>query len=413
MAPVDARPGDSRAWAAFRYPDYRWLWLILVCSGLALWLRIFATSQWLLDATGSAALVGLIGAVQLTVQIPALLWGGTLADQLDRKGLLRLAHAGSFGTLLALGLLDLSGQLTPLLVYLGIALTAASQMFANPARSALVAVAVPERHLMRAASADNATQNMAAIAGPLLFAVLMFSTTLGVTFLVAAALALPGLLCPGLLRCPGRAREATQGSTVRETWEGLRYVARHPILPGLFLLDTGITVVSFYREILPVIALGMFAAGASVTGMLGAANSVGAVAGALIALAFASYRAKGLLVLYASLAYGLILLLFGATEMLWLGLILIALLGATDAVTVTVRHTTVMLTTPDAMRGRAFALMLLAAQTANNVGIMWVGFWAARIGVGETMMLGGVLSLLATVLIAWWWRPIRSYRAPS
>lgn len=404
---------DTRAWAAFRYADYRWLWAILVASGLALWLRIFGTSQWLLEATGSAALVGLIGAVQLAVQIPALLWGGTLADKLDRKGLMVVAHVTSCGTLLALGLLELADRLTPVLVYLGIALTAASQMFANPARSALVAVAVPERHLMRAASADNATQNMAAIGGPLLFAGLMLTTTLGVTFLVAAALALPGLICPWFIRSRGRAEQAASGSTARETWEGLRYVARHPILPGLFLLDTGITVVSFYREILPVIALGMFAAGASVTGMLGAANSIGAVAGAFVALAFASWRAKGMLVLYASLGYGVILLLFGATEALWLGLILIALLGATDAVTVTVRHTTVMLTTPDAMRGRAFSLMLLAAQTANNLGILWVGFWAAQIGVGNTMMLGGVLALLATLIIWRWWRPIREYRAPS
>jgi len=202
-------------------------------------------------------------------------------------------------------------------------------------------------------------------------------------------------------------------STAHQTWEGLRYVARHPILPGLFLLDTGITVASFYREILPVLALGLFAGGASATGMLGAANSAGAIAGSFLALLLVGYRAKGMLVLYASLAYGFILFGFGTVTTLWAGILLIAALGAADAVTVAVRQTTVMLTTPDHMRGRAFALMILAAQTANNVGTIWVGVWAGAIGAGNTMVLGGVISIAATLVIWRFWRPIREFRSDS
>jgi predicted MFS family arabinose efflux permease len=90
---------------------------------------------------------------------------------------------------------------------------------------------------------------------------------------------------------------------------------------------------------------------------------------------------------------------------------MIALLGAADAVTVAVRQTTVMLTTPDHMRGRAFALMILAAQTANNVGTIWVGIWAGLIGASNTMVMGGVISIVATALIWWFWKPIREFRS--
>jgi predicted MFS family arabinose efflux permease len=96
---------------------------------------------------------------------------------------------------------------------------------------------------------------------------------------------------------------------------------------------------------------------------------------------------------------------------LWLGVLMIGLLGAADAVTVAVRQTTIMLTTPDEMRGRAFALMILAAQTANNVGTIWVGFWAGTIGAGNTMILGGFISIAATALIWMLWRPIREFRS--
>ena len=124
------------------------------------------------------------------------------------------------------------------------------------------------------------------------------------------------------------------------------------------------------------------------------------------ALFAAGFRAKGMLVLYATFAYALILFAFASVTVLWAGAMMIALLGAADAVTVAVRQTTVQLTTPDHMRGRAHAFMVLAAQTANNVGTLWVGFWAEWIGAAETMLLGAVLALLATFLIWRAWRPI-------
>jgi MFS family permease len=415
--PVDPDAQDSvstRPWGAFLHRDYRFLWATLITSTTVVWMRILATAQWIFDETGSAAMVGFIGVVQLVVQIPALLWGGALADRIDRKKLIALANAVTCLVLLALAVLDSADLLTPTMVYAGIALTAASQMLANPARSALVPIVIPSRQLLLAASTDTASQNAAAIIGPLLFAWIVSGTGITGTFFAAAAISFASVLPPLLIRAAGVAEghdAGTPGSALQQTWEGLRYVARHPILPGLFLLDTGITVASFYREILPVLAVGLFAGGASATGLLGAANSTGAIIGSFVALLFVAYRAKGMLVLYASLAYGVILFGFGSATNLWTGMLMIALLGAADSVTVAVRQTTVMLTTPDHMRGRAFALLILAAQTANNVGTIWVGTWAAVIGAASTMLLGGVISIGATLLIGFFWRPIRDFRA--
>lgn len=400
--------------AVFRYRDYLLLWVVLMTTSIGSWLRILGTAQWLLDHTQSAWLVGAIGFVQLVVQTPALLWGGTLADRLDRKRLMVLSHLVTGAALLALGLLLIADELTPAWAYLGIALTAMSHVFASPARSALIPVIVPERQLLAAASMDTASQNTAAIIGPLFFAVLAASLGIEAVLLLGAALFVLAAVVSGLLAVAGKAEgaaAAAEESTWQQTRGGLKYVARHPILPGLFLLDFGITVVSFYRDILPVLALGLFAGGAAVSGMLGAANSLGAVLGSFAALLFVGYKAKGMLVLYASLAYGVFLLGFGTANALWLGLVMIALLGAADAVTVAVRHTTVMLATPDHMRGRAFSLMYLAAYTANNTGTIWVGFWAGLIGAANSMVLGAVLAVLATLAIGYFWRPIRTFRS--
>ncbi|MFT4799389.1 MAG: MFS family permease [Candidatus Azotimanducaceae bacterium] len=407
--------GKSKPWAAFGFRDYRALWLILVSGSIVSWMRILGTAQWLLDETGSAYLVGLIGVVQLVVQLPVTLWAGNLADRIDRKKLMSFSYGASAIVMCSLGILNANDLLTPFLMYVAIAVMAATHMLASPGRAAMVPIVIPKDKLMLAVSTDTASQNAAAVIGPLIFAFVAVTAGSTEVFLLAAAIAVGAALLPFLVKAEGVAAgqetDEEKPSQLEQTKKGFEYVARHPILPGLFLLDIGITTASFYREILPVLALGLFAGGASATGMLGAANSLGAILGSFVALLFVAYKAKGMLVLYASFAYGFILFGFGLANSLWLGMLMIGLLGAADAVTVAVRATTVMLTTPDHMRGRAYALMILAAQSANNIGTIWVGTWAGAIGAGNTMVLGGVISITATALIWWFWKPIREFRS--
>ena len=400
-------------WNTFKYKDYRILWVILMTGGVASWLRILGFSQWLLDETGLPFLVGLIGIVQLVVQLPSTLWAGTLADRTDRKIILAAAHGITFIVLALVSAFNSSDVLTPGSIYVAIAIASGAQTLGGPSRAALIPGVFPEKEIMAAASTDTASQNLAAIVGPLLFAFVAVNWGLTAVFFTCAILCLPGAFGPFLLAVSGKTDEKSElpKGQISETLEGLSYVRQHPILPGLFLLDAAITTSSFYREILPVIALGLFAAGASGTGLLGSANSAGAIIGGVAVLALTRVQAKGLIVLWASIAYGFFLLAFGLTSSLITGMVLIALLGAADSVTVAVRVTTVMLTTPDKMRGRAFSLMYVAAQTSNNIGTIWVGFWAGVIGASSTMVMGGIISIVMTLLILLLWEPIRKYRS--
>lgn len=388
----------------------------MVTGAIVGWMRILGTAQWLLDETGSFYLVGLIGVVQLIVQIPVTLWAGTLADRMDRKKLMIYAYSTAAVTMLGLGILNQTDLLTPILVYLAIAILSAMHMLVSPARAAMVPRVIPEKQLMLAVSMDTASSNAAAVIGPLIFAWVAGQAGSTEVFLLTALFAAIAALLPFFIKTTGfseadDAAATDKPSQWQQTKEGFNYVAKHPILPGLFLLDIGITTATFYREILPVLALALFAGGASATGMLGAANSAGAILGSFAAMLFVAYKRVGMLVLYASFVYGFVLFGFAVANSLWLGMLMIALLGAADAVTVAVRSTTVMLTTPDHMRGRAYALLILAAQTANNIGTIWVGFWAGAIGASNTMIMGAMIAIAATALIGWKWQPIRDFRA--
>src|SRR4029453_8271973 len=81
------------AWAALRYRQYRILWLATIAAILTAELRLVVTGVWLYEETGSAAQLGILGLIQLFVQIPALLFGGTLADRLDRRWLMAWTQA--------------------------------------------------------------------------------------------------------------------------------------------------------------------------------------------------------------------------------------------------------------------------------------------------------------------------------
>ena len=215
-------------------------------------------------------------------------------------------------------------------------------------------------------------------------------------------------------------KKTNEAPMIQRLWEGFTFVRTHPILPGLYAMDIGVTVVSYYREIMPLIVDKLFRQGAWAIGPLTAANSLGGVAGSFLVLFMANFRAKGMLVLYATSIYAILLFAFGSLQflpgnpvvLLVVGGAIISGLGMTDAIGMTTRQTTVQLTTPDNMRGRAVSFHSFCAMSANNIGTFEVGYMSSRIGAGNTMLLGGVVSVMVVIAV---WRLIsglRNYRYP-
>jgi hypothetical protein len=251
---------------------------------------------------------------------------------------------------------------------------------------------------------------------PVIFLLTSLTTDLTLSFGVITAFAAVSMVLPLMIGIDGRAENATTGkSRFRNIVDGLVYVKSHPILPGLYLLDVGVTIVSFYRQVFPIFAHQLYGfirpvdSRAAVTALTWA-NSAGGLTGSLIVMFTRDYRAKGMLVLWATLFYGFLLIVFGATTILWTGMLVVIFLGATDAVGMTSRQAIVQLTTPDNMRGRASAAHSLAAMSANGIGQFEVGVMSGLIGADQTMYLGGVISVVVVFLIWWLVKGVRQYR---
>ena len=413
-----------KPWSAFSFSSYRILWFSGLASTVTMQIRLIGFGVWLYAETGSGIQLGILGLIQLAVQMPATLFGGAFADQMDRRKLISLTQSFSFIFIAISVFLLMTDDLRAWHIYSIVGILGLTSTLGGPARSAITANVVPPSHLMHAVTTNTATYQISAIISPLLFSIAYEFIGIEGVFILALLASIPASIMPIFLRprygLGNHDSKEEKSSVIHRLWEGFRFVRRHPILPYLYLMDIGVTVVSFYRQIMPLIVDKIFRQGPWAIGPLTAANSIGGVIGSFLVLFMAKYRPKGMLVLYATGIYAVLLFGFGSLQFLSVdpivlmvvGGIIITALGATDAIGMTTRQTTVQLTTPDNMRGRAVSFHSFSAMAANNIGTFEVGFMSAQIGAGNTMLLGGVVSVIVVITV---WRvasSLRDYRYP-
>ena len=367
---------------------------------VAMQLRLFTSTQWLYDETGSAVQLGILGAIQF-LQMPVVVYGGLLADIINRKKLMVFTQSVSFISMALLTLASWNEILAPWMIFTVTGLTGIVNMLGNSARPAMLPRVIPRSHTTNGVTFQTASFQIGQIVAPLLFGLLFTQFGVTTTFLVGTIFAGVSVIAPVMINASGAPDPDTiTQSKVAALREGAKFVKGHPILPGLYLLDVGVTIVSFYRMLFPLFASGLYGMGAEGTALLGSANAFGGVGGSMLVFFTEKIRHKGRIVLTATMIYAVGLIAFGLNPIFWVGLVIVALLGATDSVGMTMRQAIVQLTTPDRLIGRASSAHSFAAMTANNVGQMEVAFVSAAIGAGTTMVLGGFIGI-AVVGIIW------------
>ena len=412
--------GKLKVWSPFLYFDYRILWVSGVTAMITMNLRMIVTGVWLYEKTGLGSTLAYLGLIELVVRIPANIYGGVFADRLDRKKLIAITQLCSFILIGAMAFLQTSEALEIWHVYIATGILSATSIFGNPSRSALTARVVPRNVLAHAVAMNSITWQLGTIITPFIFFITSFawkegaSNSLVLSFWINTGVAFIAVLSPLFIRESGRALNISvdknnSANIHRNIIEGFKYVINHPILPGLYILDIGVTVVSYYRELFPIFAKQLYAGGRSAVAALTAFNAAGAIVGSLLVMYTHKFKKKGTIVLYATLIYAFLLILFGFSTSIWIGLFALIGLGAADAVGMTMRQTVVQLTTPDNMRGRATAAHSLAAMSANGFGKWEVGIMSDTIGAGNTMILGGVVSILVVLVIWYGLSGVRKY----
>jgi MFS family permease len=380
--------------------------LFLFCrfaSTIAMQVLSVALGWRIYEITRNPLSLGLVGLCQFVPMFALTLPGGDLADRGDPRRVLSLsviAEAICGALLLAISLSD-ARRVWP--YYAVLIAFGAARGLAGPSSQALVPFLVPPERLPRAIALSSSTFQTAVIAGPALGGVL-YEFGASVAFSVASACFLFAGIGVGILG--GRRRELTPvagadaGARARIA-EGVRYVRARPIILGAISLDLFAVLLGGATALLPIYARDILHVGPVGLGLLRSAPALGATVTA-IALARRPLARHAGSRMFATVAiFGVATIVFGLSRNFPLTLAALAVLGASDMVSVYIRHALVQFGTPDQMRGRVSAVNVLFIGASNELGEFESGVTAALFGTVPAVVIGGVGTL---VVVALWMR---------
>jgi MFS family permease len=350
--------------------------------------------------THSALSLGLIGAFRVAPIVAFSMWGGVIADAVDRKRLLIGTQLFRLLVSSGMAIVTLSGQATVWVVYGFTALVAGTLAFDNPARQAMIPSLVPRDHLTNAVSLGSMSMQIATVAGPTLAGIVIAAGSVGTVYVIDAA-SFVGVLVALFLIHPPRVAGKAPRISFAAALEGLRFVFHTPILLSTMLLDFVATFFGSALALLPIFARDILHVGAGGFGILYAAPSVGAVI-AGIAMSFMGGRIvrQGRVILVSVAAYAVCTVLFGLSTNFALSLAALAGTGASDTVSMILRQTVRQIVTPDAMRGRMTSVSMVFFMGGPQLGEIEAGVVARAFGAPFSVISGGLAALVATVLIA-------------
>jgi MFS family permease len=375
------------------------VWIASVFNAVAIQVRNVAGLYQVYEISGSALQLGLTGFFQAFPFVIFGLFAGAVADAFDRKKLLIATVAIQLIPSLLLGLLTMTGTIQVWHIFALGFFGALVEVFNWPARSALIPRLVPPSYLMNAVTLNTIIIQVSFLLGPALGGVLIDHSGLVTTYFLTIAMLVPAGVAIFAMRISGAPEGERRRVNLRSIFEGIEFIWIQRIILSLFLLDFGVTLVGFYKPILPILAADVFKTGASGLGLLYGAPSAGAIIGSIVLLMIGNVRRMGVLVVVAALIFAASLALLGLSNWFWMAVGATLLLGFTDSVSVAIRRTVVQMLAPDGMLGRASSLITAFAQATNGLGAILAGAAAQYIGAPNALLFGSALCFVMILAI--------------
>lgn len=348
--------------------------------------------------TGSSFYVGLVGAFGLVPLVVLGLYGGAIADAVDRRTLALVASAGLWAVSIALALQAFLGNRSVWVLYACLAVQSAFYAVNNPARSAMVPRLLGKELIPAAAALNMASFNLGFTFGPMLGALVIKWQGFGVAYSVDVVTFTAAYYA--LVRMPKMPPMAdSPRAGVRSVLDGLRFLKGSPNLRMTFILDLCAMLFAQPRALFPALAFKVYGGGAAVVGLLQAAPAAGAVVAFLFSGWISRVRLQGVAIAVAVIAYGAVVGGVGLTNILWLGLLFLAMSGMADMVSSAYRNTVLQVAAPDQMRGRLQGVFIVVVAGGPRAGDFLAGSVASGVGERLALVLGG-LACITGVIVA-------------
>jgi MFS family permease len=393
-----------RTLAAFTYRDFRVQWIGACTSSIGTWMQIVAQNWLIVSLTNSSPFF--LGLDAFLQQLPIILFslvGGVFADRYDRRRTLmvsqviQMATSGTLALLMYLRIVEIWEVLALSFV------TGCAQSFGGPAYQSLIPSLVDKKDLPNAVALNSIQFNVARVLGPLAFSLTLTAfqrwgynepQAMNACFLLNALSFLVVIQTLSMLRIKHIA-SATTKSVRDELKTGISYVRHHENLGALIVLAAATTFLGFaLLTFLPIFAQKIFHEGADTYSHLMAFSGAGSIVGALLVAWLGKYKKMGWTALVVQAVYGLLIIAFSISRIVWLSEILLFFTGAALMVVFSTVTSLVQMIAPNEMRGRVMSIYMLAFRGGKPLGSLISGWLASPLGAPMVIGINGVLLVL-------------------
>jgi MFS family permease len=396
-----------RMLAAFTYRDFRVQWIGACTSSIGTWMQIVAQNWLIVSLTNSSPFF--LGLDAFLQQLPIILFsliGGVFADRYDRRRtllvsqLVQMATSGTLALLMFLHAVEIWHVLTLSFV------TGCAQSFGGPAYQSLIPSLVDKKDLPNAVALNSIQFNVARVLGPLAFGVTLAAfrrwgynepQAMNACFLLNSLsflVVINTLMMLHVKHIP----PATSGRMREELKSGLSYVRHHGSLAALIVLAAATTFLGFaLLTFLPIFAQKIFHEGAATYSHLMAFSGAGSIVGALIVAWLGKFPKMGWTALLVQAAYGVLIIAFALSRVLWVSDILLFFTGAALMVVFSTVTSLVQLIAPNEMRGRVMSIYMIAFRGGMPLGSLVSGYLATYLGAPLVIGINGALLVCVAV----------------
>ncbi|MET3897585.1 MFS family permease [Devosia sp. UYZn731] len=372
---------------AFSYIGFRFFWLTTLLVSFAVQIMSVSIGYQIYMVTREPLLLGLVGLCLFLPALVLILVTGLVADRFNRRRIMAICLCVELACAISFLLFSnaQAHEIAPLFVILVVLGTA--RAFWGPAAQSLAPNLVPSEALSNAITVNASAWQFASIAGPALGGVL-YSFGPVVAFGTGAVLLACAIVSVMLIPQPPK-RESHQATSVETLLGGFKYIFANKVVLGAISLDMFAVLMGGAVAMLPIYATDILHGGSIANGLLRAAPGLGAIVMALYLTKFPIRNFAGRILFVFVALFGAFTMVFGVSTSLWVSIPALALVGASDMVSVTIRETIMQLWTPEEVRGRVNAVNSVFIGASNELGEFRAGTVAHFIGPVGAVVIGG------------------------
>lgn len=392
----------NSSFVVFQYREYRYFWIAAAFSNIGMWALVYGRLWLMHSLTDSPLMVGLTNTATLAPVLVLSVWGGALADRVNRLRLVQFTRFLFAILALLTGVLIASGVILPWHVIAISLATGVLLAFDIPSRSAMMPTLLPREHLAGGIAMYSFVFGGAAVIGPAFFGPLVALWGIeGIFFIIGVSYLLTVVFLL-LMDANKHVQKPITDNIAQGVLQGLRYVLKYRVL--LILIILGIVMGMFgtsYEALLPAFADDVLTGGVSTYSRILLAEGIGGICATVVIATLGTRVRPSHNVFVGVIGFGIALSLLGFVSIIGLAMILLGALGGLRVIFGTMNTTMMQTLSEDEYRGRVMSLHQLT-WGSTALGSLMMGALGEGIGAPATFLMCGVIVAIFASGVAFW-----------